>query len=461
VPTLTLKWAFGFPDATSARAQPTVAGGRLFVGAQNGTVYALEAKSGCTIWTFKAAAGVRTAIAIGQGVGGAPATAYFGDGRANVYAVNASTGAQIWSRRVEDHPIAHITAAPVVYQNRVYVAVASGEEGQGSNANYECCTFRGSLVALNATDGTLVWKTYTIAGEPRQRGRNKGGAVRWGPSGAGVWSTPTIDPKRRVIYAATGNMYTEPQQSTSDALLALDLDTGRIVWTSQVTPKDVFVVGCNNPNAANCPGGDELGPDFDFGNSPILVTLPRGRDVIVIGQKSGVGWALDPDQGGAVIWQYRAGRGSALGGMEFGSAADEERVYFPVADGIQPTAGELHAVRIDTGERVWRALPQPPRCGERGRGCSPAILAAISVIPGVVFAGANDGGVRAYSTKDGAILWEYDTNREFETVNGVPAHGASISGAGPAIVGGMLYINSGYGGLGGRAGNVLLAFGID
>lgn len=461
VPALGLKWAFGFPNATSARALPTVAGGRLFVGSADGTVYALDAKLGCTIWTFKARAGVRSAIVIGQPSPNGTVMAYFGDGRAAVYGVNAATGELVWSRTIDEHPSAHVTGAPALYQNRLYISVASGEEGQGNNPRYECCTFRGSLVALNATTGAPVWKTFTIADEPRSLGRNNGGATRWGPSGAGIWSTPTVDPKRRVVYAATGNMYTEPQQGTSDAVMAFDMDSGKIAWTSQVTPKDIFVVGCNQPNPANCPAPDALGPDFDFGNSPMITTVAGGRDLIVIGQKSGVGWALDPDKSGAVVWQYVAGRGSALGGMEFGSAADEERAYFAVADGNMATAGQMHAVRLDTGERAWMTPPPPLKCGERARGCSQAILAAISVIPGALFAGGMDGGMRAYSTRDGAIIWEFDTNREFTTVNGVAARGASINGPGPVVAGGMVYVNSGYGALGGRPGNVLLAFGVE
>jgi polyvinyl alcohol dehydrogenase (cytochrome) len=461
VPRLTLKWAFGFPNATSARALPTVFGGRVFVGSQDGTVYALDAASGCTYWTFRAKAGVRTAVTIGWATTPGPVLAYFGDGRSNVYALNAATGALVWSRSVEEHPASRVTGSLVEYQGRLYVPVASGEEGQGNNPKYACCTFRGSLVALNASTGALVWKTYTIDNEPRPIGTNRGGATRFGPSGAGIWSSPTIDSRRRLIYAATGNMYTEPQQPTSDAVIAFEMDSGKIAWVSQVTPKDVFVVGCNQPGAANCPAADALGPDFDFGNSPMLVTRPDGRQAIVIGQKSGVGWALDPDDRGAVLWQYKAGEGSALGGMEFGSAADTERAYFGVADGNRPSAGELHAVRLDSGQRAWRTLPRPTLCGERGRGCSPAILAALCVIPGAVFAGSQDGGIRAYASNDGSLLWEFDTNREFTTVNGVKAAGASINGPGPVVAGGMVYVNSGYGALGGRPGNVLLAFGLE
>lgn len=474
VPRLRLRWAFGFPDATSARALPTVAGGRVFVGSQNGLVYALDAKTGCTFWTFQASGGVRTGLVIGpRGDGTA---AYFGDSRSNVYAIDPANGTLLWSRKIEDHPSGHVTGTPTLHQNRLYVTISSGEEGQGGNAAYVCCTFRGSVAALDTATGSVVWKTYTIAEEPKAIGKNAAGTARWGPSGAGIWSSPTVDAKRRVVYAATGNMYTEPQQATSDAVIAFDMDSGKIVWTAQVTPRDVFVTGCGAQPGPNCPSREELGPDFDFGNAPMLVTvsgpstpLRPGRDLIVIGQKSGVGWALDPDRRGAVVWQYRAGRGSALGGMEFGSAADDERAYFPVADGLGPQAGELHAVRLATGERVWTAPPQPLKCGAstplsaspRARGCSPAILGAITVIPGVVFVGSMDGGLRAYATKDGSVIWEFDTNREFQTVNGVPAKGASINGPGPIVAGGMVFVNSGYGALGGRAGNVLLAFGVE
>ena len=456
VPTLTLKWAFGFPNASSARAQPTIYGGRLFVGSQSGTVYALDAVSGCTIWTFQAQAAVRSAITIGPR--GSGSVAYVGDGKANAYAIDAATGALLWTRNLDEHPSARVTGAPTLFENRLYVPIASGEEGQGNNPKYECCTFRGSLVALDIAGGALAWKTFTIATEAKPIGKNASGTPRWGPSGAGIWSSPTIDPKRRLIYAATGNMYTEPQQGTSDAIMAMDLATGAIRWTAQATPKDVFVVGCNQPNPANCPA--EVGPDFDFGSSPIIATLANGKELIVDGQKSGVGWAFDPDARGAVMWQYRAAKGSALGGMEFGSAVDADNAYFAVADGNSPQPGGLHAVKLATGERAWYAPPPAPKCAP-GRGCNAAILAAITVIPGVVFTGSNDGGVRGYSTKDGSLIWEFDTNRTFETVNGVPANGASISGPGPVVAGGMLYVNSGYGALGGRPGNVLLAFGVD
>ncbi|MGH9660025.1 MAG: PQQ-binding-like beta-propeller repeat protein [Bryobacteraceae bacterium] len=453
VPRLKVKWAFGFPDATLAWAQPAVVGGRVFVGSQNGTVYSLDARTGCIYWTFSAAGGVRTAMTVGP-----RGAVYFGDTSANLYAVDGTTGEKIWSRKIEEHALARITGSPALHEGRLYVPVSSYEEAQGADPKYECCTFRGSLAAVDAAAGEVIWKTYTIDAQLQPRGKSSAGATLWGPSGAGIWSAPTVDPKRGVVYAATGNTYSRPDQPASDAVLAFDLKTGRILWTRPATPNDTFLSGCraaaNNPN---CPSPN--GPDFDFGNAPIL-TRAAGRDAIVIGQKSGVGFALDPDNEGAVLWQYRAGQGSALGGMEWGSAVDGENAYFPVSDILRPQPGGLHAVRIETGERVWHAPAPPLKCAA-GRGCNAAQSAAITVIPGVVFSGSNDGALRAYSTKDGTVLWEFDTNREFETVNGVAARGASMQGPGPVVAGGMVYVNSGYGMFGGRPGNVLLAFGVE
>ena len=456
VPHLVLKWAFGFPDATSAWSQPTVFGGRLFVGSHNGTVYSLDAKAGCIYWTYSAKSSVRSAVALSPSPNSRGYAAYFGDTAANVYALDAATGRELWSRKIDEHPMARITGSATVYKDRVYVGLSSFEETQGTNPSYECCTFRGSLTVVDTKSGAVIWKTYLVP-EPHQQGKNSAGTALWGPSGAGIWSAPTIDEKRNVVYAATGNTYTPPQLATSDAVIAFDLKTGKIKWTRQLTPRDVFGgwcrAGSENPN---CP---EVGPDFDFGNSPMLAQAPNGKDVIVIGQKSGVGWALDPDEQGAVIWQYRAGQGSALGGMEWGSAVDDQNAYFPNSDISLPKPGGLHAVQLATGERVWYAPPPPSACGS-GRGCNAAQSAAVSVIRGVVFSGSNDGVLRAYSTKVGSIIWEYNTNREFTTLNGIPANGASMLSAGAAIVGGMLYVNSGYGDHGGRPGNVLLAFGL-
>ena len=460
VPNLRLKWAFGFPDTSVAWAPATVAGDRVYIGSQAGMIYSLDSDTGCMHWTFGAQGGVRTAITIGPNRGSASGHAvYFGDTQSNAYALDAATGDQVWVRKVEEHPRSRITGAPTLFERRLYVPVSSYEEVQSDDPEYACCTFRGSVVALDTDTGRVIWKTYTIADEPKPRGTSTAGVTLYGPSGNAVWSSPTIDPIRRRVYVATGNGYSDPPQPTGNAVLALDLDTGDIHWTSQTLPRDVYIAGCppdsTNPN---CP--DDVGPDLDFGNNPILTQRSDGRDIIVIGQKSGVGWGLDPDRDGAVVWQYRAGAGGLLGGMEWGSAADDQHVYFPVSDLLTPQPGGLHAVNIDTGERVWHTPPPPTLCVE-GPGCNGAQPGAVSVIPGVVFSGSYDGGIRAYSARDGRIIWEYNTNRTFETVNGVGARGGSLSAGGPTVAAGLLLVPSGYGGFGGRPGNVLLAFGIE
>ena len=460
VPDLKLKWAFAFPNGSSAFGQPAVAGGRVFVGSDNGFVYSLDAASGCVYWSFEAKGGVRTAISIGsiKTPSGTRQAIYFGDLKANVFAVDAETGAQIWTQRADSHPFARVTGAPTLYNGKLYVPLSSFEEGSGSNDNYECCTFRGSVVAYDATTGKQAWQTFVIDA-PKPTKKNSKGTQLYAPSGNAIWSSPTIDVKRKVVYVATGNEYSGEGGSNSDAVIAMDLDTGKIQWASQVTPKDVYVVGCT-PQRENCPEGDD-GPDFDCGNSPILRDLPGGKSIIVIGQKSGVAWGLDPDAKGKIVWQRRVGKGSALGGLEWGSAADASVGYFPVSDLLlgQEAAGGLHALRLDTGEPLWEARPPRADCKDP-KNCVQAQSAAITLIPGAVFSGTTNGIMRAYDTKDGRVLWTYDANQPYETVNGVTGKGGAFNGPGPVVAGGMVFMNSGYNylGIGGTNGNVLLAF---
>ena len=449
VPRLKLKWAFGFPDVTAAWAQPTVVGERLYVGSQNGSVYALDARSGCVIWTFNAEGGVRASITIGSGN-----VAYFSDQKGYAYALDASTGALRWKRLVEKHPLIRLTGSPVLHEGRLYVPTSSYEE-VGKGPEYACCTFRGSIVALDAATGAEIWKAYTIAEEPRVMGKNNSGVDSLGPSGGAIWSAPTIDAGRGLIYAATGNTYSGMSQPTADAIVAFDLKTGSLRWSRQLHPDDVY--GCRN-NEPNC--RTSQGPDFDFGASAALVRQSNGRTLLIAGQKSGIGYALDPDKEGEILWQYRAGRGSTLGGIEWGIAADQDHAYFPVADANSRPAGGLHAVSLSTGERAWfTPSPSPLNCGDPSRTCNGAQSAAITVIPGVVFSGSFDGAIRAYSTSDGSVLWTFDTNREFPTVNKVPARGGSINGPATVVVGGMIYVSSGD--YRSNVGNVLLAFGVE
>jgi polyvinyl alcohol dehydrogenase (cytochrome) len=471
VPKLRLKWAFGFPGGTTlAYAQPAVAGGRVFVGSDKGVVYALDAATGCAHWSFAAPAGVRSGIVVASirlpGSSEPKPVAYFGDLAANVHALDAVTGAALWRVKVDDHRFARVTGTPSLEGGRLFVPVSSVEEVSGARPNYECCTFRGSVVALDAASGKTIWKTYIIPDEPKPVRKNDAGTQLWGPAGAAVWNAPTVDRRRGVLYVGTGNAYTAPAAATSDAIVAIEMDSGRMRWAKQLTPNDTFVIGCGSGNM-NCPSA---GPDHDFGTSPILRTV-GGRSVVIAGQKSGVAFALDPDKEGAVIWQFRAGKGGPLGGIEWGMAADEELVFLPVSDvlpgegglrggGGATQAGGLFGVRLATGERVWHT-PAPTLTCAGGRGCSGAQSAAVTAMPGIVFSGSIDGHLRAFSTRDGAIVWDFDTAREFDTVNRVKANGGSLDAAGPAIAGGMVFTNSGYGQWLGKPGNVLLAFGRD
>lgn len=453
LPTLTLQWAFGFPEATSAWGQPTVVGGRLFVGSQNGWVYALDAKSGCVVWRYEAEGGVRSSVSIGAQRGKTGAyTAYFSDQKGYAYALDAANGKVLWKKLVDEHPLIRLTGSVALYGNRLFVPTSSYEE-VGKGPTYACCTFRGAVVAMDTATGNVVWRSFMV-GEPVLMGKRADGGESLGPSGGAIWSAPTIDPVRKAIYVATGNTYSGKTQPMAEAVVALDLDTGTVKWAQQVTPDDVY--GCRT-GEPNC--GTAQGPDYDFGASPIMTRARNGRDVIVAGQKSGVAYGLDPDNAGKILWQYRAGRGGALGGIEWGVAVDADNVYLPVADNNAPQPGGLHAVNLLSGERAWFAPPPNPLlCGRPGRGCSAAQSAAVTVIPGAVFSGAFDGGLRAYSTKDGSVLWTADTNREFLTVNGVRARGASLNGPAPVIVDGMLYVGSGD--YRARTGNVLLAYGV-
>jgi len=454
LPRLALKWAFGFPGASSVFGQPSVAGGRVFLGVDTGFVYALDAASGCAHWSFEAEAGVRTAITIARisGPNVAGFAAWFGDMKANVYAVNAETGELIWKVRVEDHPTARITGAPKLFEGRLYVPVASSEEGAGGNPRYPCCTFRGSVVALDAASGRQIWKTYVIPDAPQPTTRSATGVQHFGPAGGGVWSSPTIDPKRRALYATTGDAYTEPAAKTTDSIVAMDLESGKIQWVAQGTENDAWLAGCTAQNpTGNCP--EMLGPDHDFSASPILKTLPGGRRILVAGQKSGNVWAYDPDQKGAVVWKTAlTSNTTEFGGkIVWGGAADERNAYFGLG------TGGIAAVQLKEGERKWFTPLDPVPAMARHAGQDGPLTA----IPGVVFSGGWDGVLRALAASDGHVMWEYNTAREFETVNGVVAKGGSMGAAGPVIVGGTLFTGSGYIGVkNGMPGNVLLAFSI-
>jgi polyvinyl alcohol dehydrogenase (cytochrome) len=460
---LTLKWAFGFEGDISAFSQPTVIGTQVFVGSAGGVLHALRADTGCLQWTFQASGPIRAAPVVAP-IDGRHAL-LFGDLTGWFYAVDAATGKQIWRVRPEAHEAVRLSAPPAVHDGIAYIPVASWEESRSFNTEYPCCTFRGSITALRVRDGSQVWKTYTIPQTPARTGKTPAGTDTIGPSGVGIWSTPTLDLKRRRLYVTTGNNYSLPPTTTSDAVMALDLDSGRMVWSKQLLPDDVYNSACSTtPKGPSCPEGS--GPDYDFGSPALLVGTTGGRELLVAGQKSGIVWALDPARDGEIMWETRVGQGGINGGVQWGMAADGEHVYAAVSDAVarrtaterilDPTVGGgLTALRIADGSTAWRAVPTP--C-PASRVCSPAQSAALTAIPGVVFSGSLDGHLRAFSTKDGSVVWDFDTVREYQTVNGVKAAGGALDGPGAVVVGGMVFVNSGYMRFGGLPGNVLLAF---
>jgi polyvinyl alcohol dehydrogenase (cytochrome) len=458
VKNLKLKWAFGFEGDVTAFAPPTVIGDQIFVGSAAGSIYALKASTGCIQWVYQATGPVRSAVLVVPN--GKTHIALFGDQTGWFYGIQAETGKELWKKRVEAHDVTRLTGAPVSHDGIVYVPVSAWEETRaGSNSDYPCCTFRGSLVALRVKDGTQVWKAYTVP-EPKQTGTNPKGVGLWGPSGGSIWNSPTFDFKRKLIYVGTGDNFSDPATTTSDAVMALSMKGGAIVWSKQLTSNDVYPKGG--------------GPDYDIGASVILAKTSAGKDILLAGQKSAMAFGLDADQQGAILWQIKVGRGGSNGGIQWGMSTDGRYLYAAVSDTagtrtpgpdgtpvrkLDPTkGGGLTAIRIDDGTKAWFA--PAPDCGDKP-GCSPAQSAALTAVPGLVFSGAYDGVIRAYAAEDGSVMWQYDTLRDFKTVNGVKAHGGAMDGAGPVIVNGTMYVNSGYPRFGGLPGNVLLAFSAD
>jgi len=459
LPRLKLKWAFAYDGATSARVQPALAGGKLFSGSDNGELHALDQKTGCTYWSYRAEFGIRSALSVWPYRSGTTTryAVFFGDQKANVYAVDAVSGQLVWKRRADDHPNAAITGAIAVADGKAFVPIQGlGEETTAGRGDNRCCTFRGNLTALDVNTGALLWKTYTVD-EPKPRGKNaRNGTDAFGPAGGGIWSSPTVDVARRSVYFATGNGYADPVQPMTDSVVAVDMQSGKVKWFYQGTKDDSWLGGCpEKSDGSGCPAVS--GPDHDFSAAPMLATI-EGRQLIVIPQKSGMAHAINPDTG-ALVWQYRFGEGSALGG-QWGATFDGRQAYFGNGSYRSEKPGGIRAVRAGTGQEAWNVAAPPVLCAGQPR-CNASQAGAATAIPGAVIAGSIDGGLRAYAADGGEILWQFDTNRTFETVNGVPGTGASIDGSPLIVGGGMVFVNSGYGGIAARPGNVLLAFGVD
>lgn len=464
IPRLKLKWAFAYPNV--AYGQPTAVGGVIFVPARNGNVFALSGATGCTYWTFKADAPSRTAITIGA-LPGNKRAAYFADEKGWAYAIDAATGTLIWKTQIDKHVMIRVVGAPKLFGGLLYVPTSSMEEvAAGNDPKYGCCTFRGSVSALNAETGAIVWQNHTIAEEPKPTRINDAGTQMFGPAGGAVWTSPTIDLNRGLLYVGTGDSYTDVPSDGTNAVIAFDLKTGARKWVRQVLAKDNWLMSCP-PGAeekGNCP--KVAGPDLDFGTAPILKTLPGGKQILLAVAKGGTVFALDPDEQGKIVWRTALGEGN-IPGVVWGPAADDDNLYAAMTDTKldDPSKGPvgLFAVDIKTGKVAWHTpAPAKPICGWGPEHCSRQQSAAVALITGAVFSGGADGHMRAYDTKTGKVIWDVDTGKTYKAVNGAEAKGGSFDGSPITIAGGTLYINSGNVTLSTpQPGNALLAFTVD
>lgn len=468
---LKLSWVYGFTNSSKVDAQPTVLGNVIYSSGGSNSIHAIDLITGCKLWSSNLSGRVRTAIVAGEI--DRKTLLFLGDQNGVAYAYDALSGKKIWEKKLDDHPFTQITGSPVLFNSVVYFPTSSGrEEGAATDPAYACCTFRGSLSALKAIDGSLIWKTYTISESPSKNKNDKSG-----PSGAGIWSSPTIDSESGTIYVATGNNFSLPATNTSDAIIALSLDNGSIQWIKQVTARDTTNVSCYTENRKNCPS---LGaPDHDFASSIILTRDKQNRKILLAGQKSGVITALDPEKNGEIIWQKKVGNGSPLGGIQYGMTTDSKFVYAAISfisvqrstsstkgaqqghDGwywLDSRGGGLHALDITTGDLKW-STPHPG-CNQIP-GCSQAQSAALTSSDDYVLSGGLDGILRAYYSENGKIFWEIDTKVNLKSNNGMSVKGGSIDGPGPVLVNNMLLVTSGYLFQGGIPGNALLAFTLD
>ena len=455
IPRLKVKWAFAYPGTKNT--EPLVFGDRLFVASLGGKVYSLDAQTGCVHWRIDYRGGGRASMTVGK-LASAPSgyALYFGDDRMFVHAFDAGSGKLLWAIRIGDHRVGRITGSPALYNGVLYVPLSASEESQGNVGAYGCCTFIGTVVAVNAITGKLVWVRSILDEAPHPTRLNAAGTQMYGPAGGAIWSAPTIDQKRGLLYVATGDSYTEVDHPTSDAIVAMDLKTGKIRWVNQVLARDNYMSG-----TVNGPLG-ERGPDYDFGASPALVTLPGGRDLLITGNKSSIVFAMDPATG-RTVWQTpKLGSGGASGGVEWGQATDGRILYAPLAD--RPDRGRpgLVALSVTDGKPLWRVdAPRISVCNVPSGRCSPAFSQAATAVPGAVFAGSQDGHLRVYAAADGRLLLDYDTTTPVATVNGYQAApGGSLDMGGPTIAGGRVFVHSGYGGSAGPD-NLLLALSVD
>jgi polyvinyl alcohol dehydrogenase (cytochrome) len=467
---LELAWVLAFPRASTMRAQAAVAGNTLFLPVTDeARVFATDISGDrpCFKWVYTSDVPLRTGVAYGVLPSGRAVLA-FADAAVNVHLVDATSGRLIWKTPVGRWDLSNATGTPQIVGNRVYMPISASEINFGGEDSHECCKTHGMFAALDVRSGRMLWRYETMPDAKPVRDRGDG-KMLWGPSGAPIWSSPVVDARRGLIYVGTGEATSAPAADTTDSILAIEMKTGKLRWKFQATPDDIFLTAClRRPQALNCPNEGRL-LDVDFGAAPILAHRADGSDVLLAGQKSGMLWALDPDSG-KLLWNREFGKGSPLGGIHWGMAADARNVYVPIhkmpnAQGEDPnqTPG-LHAVDFTTGEVRWSFTSVGDCGGDRKTrvptcNANTGLSSPPTVIDGAVFAGSVDGLLRAFDANSGALLWQYDVARPLTGINGVAGHGGAIDNASIVAGNGYVFVNSGYAIMGGeRPGNLFLAF---
>lgn len=461
---LELAWSIAFPDTSSMRAAPVIVGSTVFYSATDaGRVVALDTETGCAKWVYEAGTRLRSSMAYDSQDGAA--TLVFGDQRGMVYSLNAATGEANWvaSGQAMDNQ-AMITGTPVIVDDKIIVPLSGSGVIAGGNPKYECCDNHGAVTALSLASGEKLWEYHTMPSAEYNGMVSSTGVKQRGPSGAPIWTTPTIDAARGQVIVTTGENTSHPTTGTSDAIIALDLETGAENWVFQALENDMWNFSCSakGPNCIIL--ADTNSVDFDFGGPAILIESD-GKELLVAGQKSGDLWALDPATG-TVVWNQRVGEGTALGGNHWGIATDFERAFMTINDPaniIENGFAGLYSFFLGSGEPSW-SYKVSPECNEqrsdRLRRCE--TLFGFSATPlsvdGAVITAGLDGRLFVFDSQTGEQLFKYDTVKDYDTVNGVEGYGGSIDSHSIAAGAGMVFVGSGYGSFGQVSGNVLLAF---
>ena len=468
-PRLELAWAFAFPNITMMRSQPAIVGNTMFITpVDTQQLYALDlSDKPCVKWVYQSDTALRSAITYGKRQPDGRAVLTFGDMAGRVHLLDATNGQALWRADLKLFPETIITGTPQLVGDRVYASISQFEIMVGAQPEHICCRSHGAVAALDAKTGERIWLTHTMPDAQPVRDRGDGQMI-WGPSGAPVWTSPAIDLKRGLLYVGTGEATSEPAHRNTDAIIAIDLEDGRIRWSFQATANDIFLSACRGEERSpNCPPETSVQRDVDFGASVIIAQRSDGRDILLAGQKSSDVWALDPDKDGELLWHWNNGRGTANGGIHWGMAFDGKRVFAGLSDPGRPRPGfvpqpGLYALDVNSGELLWEHRAQPDCEGrdERQPYCNYlyGFSAATLAIGEVVAQGSLDGYIHVFDAGSGDVLFKYDTVRAFTGINGVPGLGGAIDNASITAANGTLYVSSGYGMFGQTGGNVLLAF---